>query len=148
MLCHFILSQTICTCMSHCLHLHLEVHAHFASVLFYLVLPYSVFSSLILSFLIYTTLRYLLPRVSSNNYLISLNRTGLWGADAEEMAHNNKSRRKKPICDDSASMYRHDRAFLSALRSADLTAYSYGAPRIGTPNFCKVCIEVSLHMSI
>ena len=98
--------------------------------------PYPTF----LSFLFYLCLSLsnllCLSRIQVNKLMNSS--SGLWGADAEEMVRNNKSRRKKPICDDPASMYRHDRAFLSALRSADLTAYSYGSPRIGTPNFCKV----------
>ena len=39
---------------------------------------------------------------------------------------------------DPASVYREDEEFLSALRSADVTMYSYGAPRSGSPAFSKV----------
>ena len=45
------------------------------------------------------------------------------------------------IAVDPASVYVEDEIFLSALRNADLTMYSYGAPRTGSPAFTKVYYE-------
>ena len=58
---------------------------------------------------------------------------GLWGLSEEEFALN-----PADVPADPASVYRDDSPFLSALGSAEVTMYSYGAPRTGSPAFSKV----------
>ena len=63
---------------------------------------------------------------------------GLYGLSIEDNAAN-----PSEIPVDPASVYVEDELFLSALRNADLTMYSYGAPRTGSPAFTKVNLEGS-----
>ena len=58
---------------------------------------------------------------------------GLWGLSEEEVALSFSD-----IPSDPAAAYREDAPFLSALGSAELTMYSYGAPRTGSPAFSEV----------
>lgn len=65
----------------------------------------------------------------------------LWGVSDDEESKNQiqnppSSMEQYPI--DPASVYRNDEQFLHALRKADLTMYSFGAPRTGSPAFSKV----------
>jgi hypothetical protein len=59
--------------------------------------------------------------------------SGLYGLSMEQNAAN-----PTEIPVDPASVYEEDDVFLTALRNADLTMYSYGAPRTGSPAFTKV----------
>ena len=59
--------------------------------------------------------------------------SGLYGLSIEQNAAN-----PTEIPVDPASVYEEDDVFLTALRNADLTMYSYGAPRTGSPAFTKV----------
>ena len=78
----------------------------------------------------------------------------MWGVGGEEdisgsISKNQQNNQNKndnnknpidqtPLPLDPASVYRNDENFLSLLRSADLTVYSFGAPRTGSPQFSKV----------
>ena len=97
------------------------------SSLLYILIPISSFSTaLILVFSISSTTpppspsAFSLSRQQSSSPSPLHLHSGLWGTEGD------------------APMYRFDRPFLSALRHADLTVYSYGAPRTGSSNFCKV----------
>ena len=76
-----------------------------------------------------------LPTLYAYHHTYPPDTPGLWGSGGDKPRGTSGP---KPHLDDPSGMYRFDRAFLAALRSADLTCYTYGAPRIGTPNFCQV----------
>lgn len=66
---------------------------------------------------------------------------GLYGLSIEQNAAN-----PTEIPVDPASVYEEDDVFLTALRNADLTMYSYGAPRTGSPAFTKVLYIFSFYV--
>lgn len=69
-----------------------------------------------------------------NQLYLSIFLSGLWG-DSQQSP--------KP---DPAGPYKDDAYFLSELRDAHLTMYSYGAPRCGNPAFCAVSILRVCHL--
>ena len=56
----------------------------------------------------------------------SLTTTGHWGGE------------RNSAQPDPAALYREDLDFLTVLRDAHVTMYSFGAPRCGNPKFCDV----------